>query len=234
MYKYEMHLHTSRTSACAISDAKEMVAAAKENGYAGIVLTNHFFHGNTAVDRSLPWEEFFNAYVDDYVEAVKYGKEIDMDVFFGIEEGIGGGKEVLIYGVPAKAYLECSDFLTKDIYGISKFVHDNGGYIAMAHPFRHRNYIANPDAEPDLTPFDAIEVFNQCNTKEDNEHARQFAEKNDFPVIAGSDIHLASKYADKTFGGSGIAFEKRLYTEKEFIKQLKNGNYKLIKNGKIV
>ena len=57
-YKYEMHSHTNACSACAVSTAEEMIQAAKEVGFAGIVFTNHFLHGNTAIDHNLPWEEF--------------------------------------------------------------------------------------------------------------------------------------------------------------------------------
>ncbi len=234
MYKYEMHLHTNTCSGCGQSSAEEMILAAKKAGYSGIVLTNHFYHGNTAIDRSLCWERFLNAYVDEYVVAKKFGNSVDMDIFFGIEEGIGKGKEILIYGVSPKDYLDCTDFLNMNIYEISKFVRKSGGFIAMAHPFRHRSYITDPDEEPDTALFDAIEGYNQCNTAEDNEQALDFAKRVNIPVTAGSDIHHSSRYADPNFGGSGLAFYNRLYNDKELVKQLKSGNYRLIKRGEIV
>ena len=46
-YKYETHLHTSETSACAVSSAGDMVRAYADAGYTGIVVTDHFFNGNT-------------------------------------------------------------------------------------------------------------------------------------------------------------------------------------------
>ena len=58
MYKYELHLHTSGCSKCGISSAREMVLCAKEKGYKGIVVTDHFYRGNTGIDRSLPRERF--------------------------------------------------------------------------------------------------------------------------------------------------------------------------------
>ena len=65
MYKYEIHLHTNNCSACAISSPEEMVDIAAEKGYSGIVITNHFYHGNTGVDRNLPWEEFVSCFEKD-------------------------------------------------------------------------------------------------------------------------------------------------------------------------
>ena len=58
MYKYELHLHTKEASACARASGAEMVDFYIQNGYQGMVVTDHFYHGNTAIDRDLPWEDF--------------------------------------------------------------------------------------------------------------------------------------------------------------------------------
>ncbi len=228
MYKYEIHLHTCGCSECGRSTAEEQVIAAKENGYAGVCFTNHFYHGNTCIDRNLPWRDFFGAFYDDYLKGKALGNKLGLDVFFGIEETYIPHKEVLIYGVSPEAYLACEDFLQLDMPRMYDFIHSNGGFCAVAHPFRHRDYIPDPDVEPDLRYFDAIEAFNQENLPEDNEHALSFAAEHDFPVIAGGDVHRSDR-----FGKSGIAFAQRLYTEENFIAHLKSGDYKLIMNGEI-
>ena len=51
MFKYETHLHTSSCSACALSSGYEMVEAALRDGYSGFFITNHFYHGNSSIDR---------------------------------------------------------------------------------------------------------------------------------------------------------------------------------------
>lgn len=56
MYLYETHCHSSDCSRCGRSTARELVRAYHAAGYAGMVLTDHFVTGNTAVDRSLPWD----------------------------------------------------------------------------------------------------------------------------------------------------------------------------------
>ena len=68
MYKYEMHLHSKGCSLCSISTAEELITAAKDKGYSGVVFTNHFFRGNTCIDRKLPWESFVSAYEEDYFD----------------------------------------------------------------------------------------------------------------------------------------------------------------------
>ena len=57
LYRYETHMHTSEASACAVSTGAQMADAHKAAGYTGIIVTDHFFNGNSAVPRDLPWEE---------------------------------------------------------------------------------------------------------------------------------------------------------------------------------
>ena len=47
MYKYELHMHTKEGSACGKTSGADMVDFYIENGYAGMVVTDHFYHGNT-------------------------------------------------------------------------------------------------------------------------------------------------------------------------------------------
>ena len=54
-YLYETHLHTSQGSACAVDTGKRMAEACKAAGYTGIIVTDHNWGGNTAVNRYLPW-----------------------------------------------------------------------------------------------------------------------------------------------------------------------------------
>ena len=228
MYKYEMHLHTSWCSACAVSTGEEMVRAAKEKGYTGLVITNHFYHGNTSIDRKIPWNEFAQAYKDDYLAAKKVGDEYDIEVLFGLEEGYGGGKETLIYGIAPDLIISTPEFHYMNIEEMSAFVRANSGFIACAHPFRARDYITDPRKEPDPELFDAVESFNAGNYEEDNELAEQFCKKTGLPRISGGDVHSTAG-----FGRAGIAFYERITTNEQLVEALKQGAYKLIINGEI-
>ena len=228
MFKYEIHLHSQRCSACGVSSNEEMIKAAKETGYTGVVFTNHFFRGNTGVDRKLPWKDFVKAYKKDFEEAKNLGEKYDIDVFFGVEEVYESGKECLLYGITPELLENNPDFIKMGIKEIYELVSKNGGFVAAAHPFRNRFYIPNPDKEPDIRYFDAFEVHNYFNTDEDNEKAQNFVNKNSLQAISGGDIHRALD-----FGKSGLAFYERLYTTENFIKALKEKRYKLIINGEI-
>lgn len=213
------------TSACASSQATEYIQAAKEKGFAGMVFTNHFFRGNSAIDKTLPWSDFVKAYREDWLFAKQVGDRADIDVLFGIEEGYGNGKECLIYGLTPDIIEKYTDFSKMPINELSAFVRENGGFIACAHPFRVRGYITSPDDKPDMSLFDAMEVYNRGNTKEDNIKAEEYAKKCGCPVIAGGDVHSVSG-----FGNSGVAFEKRARTSEELVAYLRAGSYTLVRD----
>ena len=83
MYKYETHLHTKECSLCATASGAYQAEAYKDAGYTGIIITDHFFRGNTNVRRDLPWEERIDLFCKGYenakaaYEALK-GKGIDL------------------------------------------------------------------------------------------------------------------------------------------------------------
>ena len=66
MYLYETHCHTNEASACAVNSGPEMARAYKAGGYAGIMVTNHFWRGNNCIDQSLPWEQWVRGYCAGY------------------------------------------------------------------------------------------------------------------------------------------------------------------------
>lgn len=221
MFKYELHMHTSEASACSISTVHEMIKKYKEAGFAGAVVTNHFFCGNTAISRSLPWKEFVSEFSKAYYEGKKTAEKLDFDLLFGLEENYGGGKEFLVYGIEPQFLLDHPELLRANITLWSKTVKEAGGFIAYAHPFRVRSYIPDPCAIPDLSLVDGIEVYNYGNNLEDNLKAAYLFKNSDKIKIAGSDHHVAE------FSGSyGIYLPTRARTEKELVKALKSNNFR--------
>ena len=93
-YRYETHMHTCEGSACASASGAEMARAHRENGYTGIFVTDHFFNGNTAVPRELPWRERVERFCLGYEHARKEGERIGLDVFFGFEYAVKGKAQI--------------------------------------------------------------------------------------------------------------------------------------------
>lgn len=85
MYRYETHLHTCQSSACGRSTGAEHARYYKSIGYTGIIVTDHFFGGNTAASRSGDWEKRVNEFCAGYEDAKAEGDRIGLDVFFGWE-----------------------------------------------------------------------------------------------------------------------------------------------------
>ncbi len=222
MYLYEMHQHTAIVSACAHETPEQVVRGLKEAGYAGMVVTDHFYHGNTGVRRNQPWEDFVRAYEQVFEQAKAVGETLDFDVLFGIEEGVGGGKEVLIYGItPAFLYAH-PEWRDMDLPALSALVRAAGGMVIQAHPFRVRDYIREPWLELDANQLDGIEVHNADNDDLSNVRAQAFADKHGLLGIAGSDAH-----AESSRGRAGILCEHRIQTEKQLVEVLRSGDYEL-------
>ena len=222
MYKYEMHQHTAPCSHCGHGDPAETVKALKEAGFAGLVITNHFLHGNTGIDRNLPWAEFVKYYENDYLAAKKAGDELDFDVIFGIEEHVGNGKEILLYGITPEFLYAHPELSDGQLSTYSKAAREYGALVFQAHPFRSRAYIADPQLKLPAEFLDGIEAYNACNPEEENIQAYEYAKELGLPVCAGSDAHYES--FENRFG---IACEHRIRDSHELAEVLRNGDYEL-------
>lgn len=192
MYKYELHLHTKEASACARSGGADLVDFYIENGYQGMVVTDHFYHGNTAADRDLPWEDFITEYCRGYEAAKSAAEGRDFDVFFGIEEKFALWDEYLVLGITPeflKAHPEIRDMRGKDFF---EFMHKAGAFIIQAHPYRERAYMRAETVMLRPNDVDAIEAYNCGNTPECNRRGYEYAKATGLPMTGGSDRHAAS------------------------------------------
>ena len=225
-YKYQMHIHTYPCSACGGMSPAELCQALHENGYQGAVITNHFYHGNSGIDRSenTTWEAFVLAYEKDYLECLEEAKKYDLDILFGIEESVIPGLEVLCYGITPKMLYDNPHLMNCDGEEFTKTLRENGVVIIQAHPFREACYIPNPGMLP-LEYIDGIEVYNKGNsTDEMNQKAVEFAKEHPNLIITSSaDAHSTDRVM---FGG--IITDKRIKTPTDLALTLKNREYKLI------
>lgn len=225
MYIYEMHQHTAPCSKCAKGDPVETVYALKNAGFAGMVLTNHFYHGNTGIDRNLGWEDFVRCYEIDYLLAKKAGDEIDFDVIFGIEEHIGEHKEVLLYGITPEFLYSHPEMIDGTLKTVSEATRAFGGLVFQAHPYRKRDYIPEPLKNIDIKYLDGFETYNAANQEFENKLAEKFAKENNLLVCAGSDAHT-----ENTENRFGILCEHRIRNSFELSETLRSGNYRLYLN----
>lgn len=217
-YLYETHCHCSQCSRCAVSSSREMVRAYHRAGYAGLVLTDHFIFGNTAVDPRLPWPERMHGYYDAYLEARQEAEGLDFDVIFGFEHNYGNGKEVLVYGVGLPFLLANPDIPDISLEEFVARIHAAGGVVIQAHPYRNRPYV-NMAVGPRTDLVDGIEVYNACNKPGEDRQALELAKQNSrYILTSGGDIHWAE---DERIGAAGVLLPYRVRDEKEFAEALK-------------
>lgn len=97
---------------------------------------------------------------------------------------------------------------------IKNVIHENGGLIFLAHPFKYGNKEVNELLNQALPYIDGIEVYNNT-SKEETEFLYNFAKENNLLVSCGSDFHGNDYYKE-------IKVNIKAETQEEIIKWINN------------
>jgi hypothetical protein len=185
-------------------------------GYSGIIVTDHFFNGNTAINRSLPWRQWVEGYCRAYEETRREGEKTGLDVFFGWEETFCGD-DYLVYGLGKEWLLEHPEVISWTVPRQYEEVHKHGGCVVQAHPFRARDYIPRIYLSPRWV--DAVEAANGGNDPSFDALAMRYARSLGLPVTAGSDIHDTGQL--ETGPVYGVYLEKRMETIQDYVRAIR-------------
>ena len=151
-YRIELHAHTKPVSPCSEIPPADLVQAYIDQGFHGVVITNHF---NLEYLLGLPKEEALDYYLSGYEEARKAAAGTGLQVLLGTEVRFNEHpNEFMIYGVDRQILSECYDYLEKGLAAYRNDVKLPDSVLIQAHPFRDRML----RREPEL--MDGIEVFN--------------------------------------------------------------------------
>lgn len=210
----ETHMHTSEGSACGKLSAEQQVEQYKKAGYDGIIVTDHFVTGNSAVNRDLPWVDQMHQQFQGVSNAKEAGDKAGLKVFCGIEFGYYG-TEWIVIGLDEKWYMNHPEIVSMDPPEFLKLFREEGAAVIHAHPYREATYIHETRLYPEYV--DAIEVYNYTNMDEWNNKAIAHALANNKPMTAGSDCHKESGY------GAGILLDKAPSSEADLIRIIKSG-----------
>jgi hypothetical protein len=225
-YLYETHLHTAGVSKCAISSGADYVAGYKDKGYSGIIVTDHFFNGNSALPRSLPWKEWVKRFYGGFERAKEEGDRRGLDVFFGWEETFDSCDDYLVYGLDRDWLLEHPECRTWSRGEQYRAVKEAGGCVVQAHPFRQRYYINRIILSTGCV--DAVEAANGGHEDASVDAlAFRYANKIGRPVIAGTDIHDASLVYDGAV--FGVYLDRKIGGISEFVNAVCNNEIAGIK-----
>lgn len=215
-YRYETHLHTKEVSACGHTPAKDYIKFYQDHGYDGIIFTDHFFNGNCGVSRKLPWEERIDAFCRGYELAKEEGDREGLLVLFGWEFNFQGD-EYLTYGLDKawlKAHPEIMEDTREDYY---HRIHQAGGLVVQAHPYRERNYLNAVRLNPYFV--DEVEYINIGNQPYMDDLVPEYAKKYGLPMTGGTDMHDIERGQTP----SGIETEEKLTCIEDFVNLVRSG-----------
>lgn len=225
MFLYETHMHTSEGSECASASGAEQAEHFKKAGYDGIIVTDHFFNGNSHINFAYPnesWERKIDLFCLGYENAKKRGDEIGLKVFFGFEFNFHSA-EWLVYGLSPeflKAHPEIMEMCPEDFLTLFR---DNGATVIQAHPFRDAPYVTGMRVFPKYV--DGMEIYNAKNSERSNKVAEVFAEEFGLRECCGSDCHHAW---DNELCAMGS--EKELFSIGDICEAFKSGRLELIRH----
>ena len=210
-YTYETHLHTCRASLCGKSEGSEHVWYYKELGYTGIFVTDHFFGGNTAVPRDLPWKERVDWFCSGYEEALIAGQKMGLDVFFAWEQNYEGD-EYLLYGLDRAFLLAHPDIESWPRTRLFHEVRAYGGCAVQAHPFRDRGYIRRLHLQ--LSGVDGVEAVNTANHPWEDACGLRYTRHLGLPATCGSDVHNLETMTPGRLGG--VRLEEEMLSGRDY------------------
>lgn len=181
--RIETHAHTSDGSPCGKQSAYDTVRLYKQAGFDVLILTNHFSDvviphmGNNQKER-------VERYIDNFNKTYEHGKNLGIDVWFGIEVTMAGTHDdFLIYGATpdfVRQYPEMYNMSQKELFDVCE---ENDFLLYQAHPFRNLNTPRIP------TLMHGAEVYNGRNPQDKNEQALEWAKANGLLMSSGSDFH---------------------------------------------
>ncbi len=192
----DMHIHTARYSPCSILDPYDLVRKASELGLSGITITEHY----------CLWSE-------NEIEALKRETGSELKIFRGQEVTSSVGHLLVLgYYKKLQEYLPLDEVLSK--------VHDEGGLVILAHPFRYGNLIGHhlEKLKNKFDCFDGIEALNGNQIANENEYGMKVWKDLGMTGLGGSDAHsvgMLGTYATK--------FLNPVENEVDLIREIKEG-----------
>lgn len=220
-FKTELHCHMN-FSGCSDVNAADMVEKYALAGYDTVVITNHFNPGHLSREGS--FEKLVRG-TFDAIEEVKAAAGDRLRILTGMELTLRCmPNDFLLYGIDEKFISTVGE----EIFDLRPWqvrdrVHEVGGIIIQAHPFRFGQTVVNPDE------VDGIEIFNgHSGQRSHNEVAKHWAlywmehhrRDGSYILTAGSDHHHTWQQPT-----AGIETDEEITSEEQLIAVLKSGEY---------
>ena len=223
MYKYELHAHTSECDLVARLSGAQLVRAYAEQGYSGIVITDHYFSiffdwfGKEL--EGATHRQIMDRWLRGFDSARNEGEKIGFTVLPGAEVRIDGTiNDYLVYGLEVEDLYRLP--LLNRMSSIDEVLDILPDYtcVVHAHPFRNSMTVRDPSR------LFGIEVHNGGTEPFRNVLAQTWAEHYGKAMTSGSDCHGPEAVAQ-----GGITTDTPIYTPADLTNILRCGKYQLIK-----
>lgn len=210
----DMHAHTSGISKCCRLPGDQILHIAKEYGYNGIVLSNHFAKSYLEMSG---YDAFVDRYLAEYESVKRYGETLDVTVFFAVELTMEYDQRVhiLLYGADGAflhAQKELYMFSAGELYQVC---HDHGILVIQAHPYRN-------GTQP--LPIDCVDGYEvNCHPVYDKTYSGELLsaqQKNGKILTCGCDYH-----GDSYRARGGVFLPEWVRTGKELVQYLKEADH---------
>lgn len=195
--RIDIHVHTKERSRCGKSSATEQVRAAIAAGLDAIVFTDH--HLLTPAETIATLNETYAPF----------------KVFGGTEITVNG-EDILVLGIQ-DPLLETEKWNYPDLHA---YVRKQGGFMALAHPFRYHAEIQLP---LNLFPIDAIEAYSRNTPTAALKRIVALAQELDIVLMSNSDAH-----ATEGLGQHYNVLDSRPTDERELLDMLKKGLFSCV------
>ena len=214
MFKTELHLHTPTVSPCCDIPAERIAERYLAAGYHTVVVTDHFTPAVTR--REGAWSDTVDWFLSGY-QRLKELLAGRIHVLFGFELRFDGyANDYLVYGLDAAFLRGARELPSLSRRAGCELIHEAGGMIFAAHPFRTNMTVLDPDG------LDGIEVFNAHNHHDSrNSLAYAFARYHGLAGIAGTDFHH-----EWNAPSAGIMTEDPIESDAELLAVLRAGAYR--------
>ena len=223
MYKYELHAHTSECDLVARLSGAQLVRAYAEQGYSGMVITDHYFSiffdwfGKEL--EGATHRQIMDRWLRGFDSARNEGEKIGFTVLPGAEVRIDGTiNDYLVYGLEVEDLYRLP--LLNRMSSIDEVLDILPDYtcVVHTHPFRNSMTVRDPSR------FFGIEVHNGGTEPFRNALAQTWAEHYGKAMTSGSDCHGPEAVAQ-----GGITTDTPIYTPADLTNILRCGKYQLIK-----
>ena len=190
---WEMHFHTAETSPCGSVAAGEAVKAYQQQGYEGIVVTDHYTR-YWLTEQEGSWTGKVKKWLRGYDSAREAGEVCGLTVLLGMELRLdGGSNEYLVYGITPEHLITLPGLYRMSEKNLRAMARTNGWFVAQAHPCRPHMTIGSS------AHLDGMEIYNGNKRHQShNDEAAAICREADLTGISGSDFH---EWEDLARGG---------------------------------